>query len=62
MRSVKANRRLDAQRPYEVAAMALQARRYADFLEVPPGLASGLHVVATEPTVTHEVTLVKVRE
>ena len=46
----------------EPAVLALQALRKADFLETPPGLASRFQVVATEPAVTHEVTLVQVRD
>ena len=53
---------LEADTVYEAAVLALQAFRKASFAELPPGLASRFQVVVREPIVTHEVSLLKVRE
>jgi hypothetical protein len=53
---------LEADSVYEAAVMALESLRKAAFLETPPGLASRFQITAAGPAITHEVSLVQVRD
>lgn len=53
---------LEAESVYEAAVLSLQALKKAHFIETPPGLASRFRVTVTEAPVTHEVSLVQVKE
>lgn len=53
---------LEAETVYEAAVLALQAFRKSVFVELPPGLASKLEVSVREAVITHQVSLVRLRE
>ena len=53
---------LEADSVHEAAMLALQAFKKSAFVELAPGLASRIQVSVREPLVTHEVSLVKLRQ
>lgn len=53
---------LEADSVDEAAVLALQAFRKSSFVDLAPGLASRLQVSVREPLVTHEVSVVKLRQ
>jgi hypothetical protein len=53
---------LEAESVYEAAVFALQALKKAQFVDTPPDLGSRFRITVTEAPVTHEVSLVQVRD
>ncbi len=53
---------LEADTVYEAAVLALQAFRKSSFVELAPGVGSRFQVTVREPSVAHEVSLVRVRQ
>ena len=53
---------LEADSVHEAAVLALQAFKKSSFVDLAPGLATRLQVSVREPLVTHEVSVVKLRQ
>lgn len=53
---------LEADTVYEAAVLALQIFKKSEFVQIPPGLASRFQVNVRGPVVSHEVSLVQVRD